>query len=239
MNHTPIYWFLLGFLSSEATDAAALAAFLVTLFIVIRHYPHKIWQCQRIADTVFRLFAGSKAAIFDRNAEDADGVPRADQEYEDEEEPEDGKEPEYEPEEDEPTPEEYPLKPFPVGTGVLVRDPDPMHAGYGVCVGTVKSFTWRSVGVLVYAISVLDKTLTVVSDLVTEDLGVIPEGTGVMFYSSSGAVDMDAQSIPKCMHGITFKANVVDGELIYTVEYPIKDRNVGQMDVPATQVWKE
>ena len=47
MNHTPIYWFLLGFLSSEATDAAALAAFLVTLFIVIRHYPHKIWQCQR------------------------------------------------------------------------------------------------------------------------------------------------------------------------------------------------
>ena len=99
-------------------------------------------------DKGVRHRASLECKIVNRLLEDAKnaGYTIKIQEYEDEEEPEDGKEPEYEPEEDEPTPEEYPLKPFPVGTGVLVRDPDPMHAGYGVCVGTVKSFTWRSVG---------------------------------------------------------------------------------------------
>jgi len=58
---------------------------------------------------------------------------------------------------------------------------------------------------------------------------LIPEGTAVRFYNSKDCMTYN--------NGVTFKARVDDGNLVYTVEYGTVDGDVSQVEVTSDMNW--
>ncbi len=58
---------------------------------------------------------------------------------------------------------------------------------------------------------------------------LIPEGTAVRFYNSKDCMTYN--------NGVTFKAKVEDGNLVYTVEYGTVDDDVSQVEVTSDMIW--
>ena len=68
--HSAMYWFSMGFMASEASDLLVVVAFLVAIIVIVRYYPHKIYQFQGVADSFFMIFLKPGARIHARNAAD-------------------------------------------------------------------------------------------------------------------------------------------------------------------------
>lgn len=60
---------------------------------------------------------------------------------------------------------------------------------------------------------------------------LIPEGTAVRFYNSKDGMTYT--------NGVTFKAKVKDGNLVYIVEYGTVDGDISQVEVDPDMIWKK
>jgi len=229
IGHAPSYWFLLGFLASEATDAAAVAAFIVALVVIIRRCPHKIGQFQRVADALYRRSPRTRrprrphrpprrsrrrcrrlhrAA---RACRPRSGCSNCKGEDED---------------------EALPSPPFPCGQKVVFDDA--AEGAYGAIAGVVKSFYYFD-GALYYNIQEQTPAGCEGEGKLHEGIhwgyvaagGLIPEGAKVMFQD--GAAEYRS--------GVTFKALVEKSQLVYVVEHAVPG-DVKQTEVGGHCVWQ-
>jgi hypothetical protein len=215
---------LLTFLAGMLTYAVL--EFLAVV-VIVRYYPEKISTLQRLADRIARTFQKS-----DEDEEDA----RATEDYYEEEEEEcdcpscradRGEYSEGEAEEEQPEAE------YAIDQPVITVDDK--EGSYGVVKGKVIDNPMDG-GVAYYNIEVEtpdgpNSILDVPEGYVTGDEEIIPEGAPVRIV-------VNRAEDGGLVNGVTFKATVIEGELVYTVEYPDDKGDVAQTQVTSDQIWK-
>src|SRR5271157_3458257 len=201
--------FLAGMLAYAALEFLAVV-------VIVRYYPNKITTLQRLADRIARTFQKSEPDEPEEEEVDEEEECQCLSCREDRGEYVEDHSEESNPE-------------FAIGDSVITVDDT--EGSYGVVTGTVRDNDVEF-GVAYYTIETADGKLIedVTEGYVTADVEIIPEGAPVRIVVNKAEDD-------GLVNGVTFKATVIEGDLVYTVEYP-DNNDVAQMEVTSDQIWK-